>query len=130
MSSWALSRERTLKSSPNQARFPESPQSLVPTNPWMSYAADPTSLQPSAGLPRRTSESVSRFRTTTLRFRFLARSVSIAPTGALFLTERRFSPLGQERCVGGFSILERSQLRSRSRAAPTPKRFLGIGRPP
>jgi len=39
------------------------------------------------------------------RFRFPARLVSTAPTGALFLTGRRFSPLGQERCGGGFSIL-------------------------
>jgi hypothetical protein len=50
--------------------------------------------------------------------------------GALFLTGRRFSPLGRERCGGGFSILERSQLRSPSRAAPMPKRLLGIGKPP
>src|SRR5260370_40700524 len=98
------------KSFPSQAQFPEFPQSLVPTDPWMSYAADLTSLRPSAGLPRRTSESVLRFRTTTRRFRFSARLVSTAPTGALFLTGRRSSPSGREHCDGGLSLLERSQL--------------------
>src|SRR5712672_1414458 len=130
MSSWVLSRERTPKSFPSQAQFPESPQSLVPTNRWTSCAADPTSLQPSAGLPRPTSESVLRFRTTIRRFRFPARLVSTAPAEELFLTGGRFSPLGRERCDGGFSILERSQPKSRNPAARTPKRLPGISKPP
>jgi len=44
-------------------------------NPWMSCVAEPDIIAASAGLPRRTSESVLRFRTTTRRFRFPARLV-------------------------------------------------------
>jgi hypothetical protein len=61
MSSWALSRERTPNTCPSRARFPEFPQSLAPTNLWMSCDAGLTSLRPSAGLPRRTIESVCDF---------------------------------------------------------------------
>src|SRR5207245_10305595 len=123
MSSWALSRERTPKSFPSQAQFPESPQSPVPTSLWMCCAADPTSSRPSAGLPRRTNESVLRFRTTTRRFRFPARLVSTAPAEALFSTGKRSSPSGRERCDGGSSSLVRSQPKSRNRAARMPKRL-------
>src|SRR5258708_33588151 len=128
MSSWVLSRERTQKSFPSQAQFPESPQLQVPTSLWMSCAGGPTSSRPSVGLPPRTSESALRSPTTTPRFRFPARLDSTAPTGALFSMGRRFSPLAWERCGGVYSILARSQLRSRSRTAPMQKRLPGIGR--
>ena len=60
----------------------------------MSYAADPTLSRPSAGLPRPTSESVLRFRTTTRRFRFPAHLVSTAPAEALFSNGKAFQPIG------------------------------------
>src|SRR6266404_6575752 len=117
MSSWVLSRERTQKSFPSQAQFPEFRRLVAPTSLSMSCAGGPTSSRPSVGLPPRTSESALRSPTTTPRFHFPARLDSTAPAGALFSTGKRFSPLARERCGGDYSILERSQLRSRSRAA-------------
>src|SRR6516165_9266671 len=130
MSSWVLSQERSQKSSPNRARFPEFPRFVVPTSLSTSYAADLTLSRPSAGLLRQTSELALRLRITTRRFRFLARLVSTALTGALFLTGRRSRPLGRERCDGACSILERSQLRSPGRAVLMPKRLQSISRRP
>src|SRR6202162_1127480 len=49
---------------------------------------------------------------------------------ALSLMGRRSSPSGPERCDGACSILERSKLRSPSRAVPMPKRLPSIGREP
>src|SRR5712664_417396 len=128
MSSWVLSRERTLKSSPSRARFPEFRRLAALTSLSMSCAGGPTSSRPNVGLPPRTSESALRSPTTTPRFRFPARLDSTAPTGALFSMGRRFSPLARERCGGVYSILAKSQLRLRSRAAPMPKRLPDIGR--
>src|SRR5260370_1194782 len=96
----------------------------------ITVAADPTSSRASAGLPRRTSELALRSRTTTRRSRFPARLVSTASTGALFSTGRRSSPPGRERSDGACSILERSQPKSRNRAARMPKRLQSIGRRP
>jgi len=83
------------KSFPSQARFPGIPAIGGANQPSRCPApAGPTSSQPSAGWPRRTSELALQSPTTIRRFRFPARSVSTASTGGTLFNGKAFQPIG------------------------------------
>src|SRR5258708_36148439 len=118
---------------PLNLRRPLTSPSFRPSPLWLTHpsccAVDRTSSRRNEGSRLRTRGSDRCCRNTIRRFRFPASLEIKRSVREICFAKRAFSPVREQDCGGGFSILEELTQQQDKQEGRTQRRFYGIGGP-